>query len=47
MWFPARYLMGVLAKVMVDTALFLGKPIALEGLALSKDRLGCQGRGGV
>ncbi|MGB9867251.1 MAG: IS200/IS605 family accessory protein TnpB-related protein, partial [Bacillota bacterium] len=30
--FRRDYLMGVLAKVMVDTALFLGKPIALEGL---------------
>jgi len=33
------YLIGVLAKVVVDIALFLGKPIALEDLDFGKDRL--------
>jgi IS605 OrfB family transposase len=33
------YLIGVLAKVVVDTAKALGKPIALEDLDFGKDRL--------
>jgi IS605 OrfB family transposase len=33
------YLIGVLAKVVVDIAKFLGKPIALEDLDFGKDRL--------
>jgi IS605 OrfB family transposase len=34
-----KYLIGVLAKVIVDVAKFLGKPIALENLDFGKDRL--------
>ncbi|MQL54040.1 IS200/IS605 family element transposase accessory protein TnpB, partial [Desulfofundulus thermobenzoicus] len=34
------YLIGVLAKVVVDMAKALGKPIALEDLDFGKDRLG-------
>ncbi|MDN5376368.1 MAG: hypothetical protein PWQ39_1409 [Thermacetogenium sp.] len=37
--FRRDYLTGVLAKVVVDIAKFLGKPIALEDLDFSKDRL--------
>lgn len=37
--FRRSYLIGVLARVVVDVALFLGKPIALENLSFSKDRL--------
>lgn len=37
--FRRDYLIGVLAKVVVDAALFLGKPIALEDLNFGKDRL--------
>lgn len=37
--FRRDYLIGVLAKVVVDIAEFLGKPIALENLNFSKDRL--------
>ncbi|WP_422447242.1 IS200/IS605 family accessory protein TnpB-related protein [Thermoanaerobacterium sp. DL9XJH110] len=37
--FRRNYLIGVLAKVVVDIALFLGKPIALEDLDFAKDRL--------
>ncbi len=33
------YLIGVLAKVVVDVAFFLGKPIVLENLDFGKDRL--------
>jgi IS605 OrfB family transposase len=34
-----KYLIGVLARVIVDVAKFLGKPIALENLDFDKDRL--------
>jgi IS605 OrfB family transposase len=34
-----KYLIGVLAKVIVDVAKFLGKPIAMENLAFGKERL--------
>ncbi|MDK2924939.1 MAG: hypothetical protein PWQ41_713 [Bacillota bacterium] len=37
--FRRDYLIGVLAKVVVDIAFFLGKPIALEDLDFGKDRL--------
>lgn len=37
--FRRDYLIGVLAKAVVDIALFLGKPIALEDLNFGKDRL--------
>ncbi|MGB9868054.1 MAG: IS200/IS605 family accessory protein TnpB-related protein [Bacillota bacterium] len=37
--FRRDYLIGVLAKAVVDIAFFLGKPIALEDLEFSKDRL--------
>lgn len=37
--FRRDYLIGVLAKVVVDIAFFLGKPIVLENLEFSKDRL--------
>ncbi|ABB15826.1 IS200/IS605 family element transposase accessory protein TnpB [Carboxydothermus hydrogenoformans] len=37
--FRRDYLIGVLAKLVVDIALFLGKPITLEGLDFGKDRL--------
>ncbi len=37
--FRRAYLIGVLAKVVVDLALFLGKPIVLENLDFGKDRL--------
>jgi IS605 OrfB family transposase len=37
--FRREYLIGVLAKAVVDIAFFLGKPIALEELNFSKDRL--------
>ncbi|HAA90157.1 MAG: IS605-like transposase [Thermoanaerobacterales bacterium 50_218] len=37
--FRRNYLIGVLAKVVVDAAFFLGKPIALEDLDFGKDRL--------
>ncbi|MDK2924338.1 MAG: hypothetical protein PWQ41_112 [Bacillota bacterium] len=37
--FRRDYLIGVLAKVVVDIALFLGKPIVLEDLDFAKDRL--------
>jgi predicted transposase len=37
--FRRTYLIGVLAKVVVDIAKFLGKPIALEDLDFGKDRL--------
>jgi len=37
--FRRTYLIGVLAKVIVDIAKFLGKPIALEDLDFGKDRL--------
>jgi len=37
--FRRDYLIGVLAKVVVDIAVFLGKPIALENLDFGKDRL--------
>ncbi|WP_027718489.1 IS200/IS605 family element transposase accessory protein TnpB [Desulfovirgula thermocuniculi] len=37
--FRRDYLIGVLAKVVVDVALFLGKPISLEDLDFGKDRL--------
>jgi IS605 OrfB family transposase len=37
--FRRNYLIGVLAKAVVDIAFFLGKPIALEELNFSKDRL--------
>ncbi|MDN5347930.1 MAG: hypothetical protein PWP65_1494 [Clostridia bacterium] len=37
--FRRDYLIGVLAKVVVDTAFFLGKPIVLEDLEFGKDRL--------
>lgn len=37
--FRRTYLIGVLAKVVVDIAKFLGKPIALENLDFGKDRL--------
>ncbi|MGI9951316.1 hypothetical protein V3F56_03050 [Moorellaceae bacterium AZ2] len=37
--FRRDYLIGVLAKVVVDIAFFLGKPIALEDLNFGKDRL--------
>lgn len=33
------YLIGVLAKVVVDAAFFLGKPVVLEDLDFGKDRL--------
>ncbi|AQS59135.1 IS200/IS605 family accessory protein TnpB-related protein [Desulforamulus ferrireducens] len=36
--FRRTYLIGVLAKVVVDTAKTLGKPIALESLDFGKDR---------
>ncbi len=38
--FRRDYLAGVLAKAVVDTALSLGKPIALEDLDFGRDRLG-------
>ncbi|ACX52269.1 transposase, IS605 OrfB family [Ammonifex degensii KC4] len=38
--FRRDYLIGVLAKVVVDIALFLGKPVVLEDLDFGKDRLG-------
>ena len=37
--FRRKYLIGVLAKAIVDAAKFLGKPIALENLDFGKDRL--------
>ncbi len=37
--FRSKYLIGVLAKVIVDIAKELGKPIALEKLDFGKDRL--------
>jgi len=37
--FRRSYLIGVLAKVVVDIAFFLGKPIVLEDLDFGKDRL--------
>lgn len=37
--FRRDYLIGVLAKVVVDIAFFLGKPIVLEDLNFGKDRL--------
>ena len=37
--FRRDYLIGVLAKVAVDVAFFLGKPIVLEDLDFGKDRL--------
>ncbi|ACX52951.1 transposase, IS605 OrfB family [Ammonifex degensii KC4] len=37
--FRRDYLIGVLAKVVVDIALFLGKPVVLEDLDFGKDRL--------
>jgi len=37
--FRRDYLIGVLAKVVVDIAVFLGKPIAVENLDFGKDRL--------
>ncbi len=37
--FRRDYLIGVLAKVVGDTASFLGKPLVLEELAFGKDRL--------
>ncbi|AVX31627.1 transposase, IS605 OrfB family, central region [Carboxydocella thermautotrophica] len=37
--FRRSYLIGVLARVMVDIAFFSGKPIVLENLNFSKDRL--------
>jgi predicted transposase len=37
--FRRTYLIGVLARVVVDIAKFLGKPIALEDLDFGKDRL--------
>lgn len=37
--FRRYYLIGVLAKVAVDVAFFLGKPIVLEDLDFGKDRL--------
>ncbi len=37
--FRRKYLAGVLAKVVVDIARLLGKPIALENLDFNKDRL--------
>ncbi len=37
--FRRDYLIGVIAKVVVDIAFFLGKPIALEDLDFGKDRL--------
>ncbi|MDN5348220.1 MAG: hypothetical protein PWP65_1784, partial [Clostridia bacterium] len=37
--FRRDYLIGVLARVVVDIAFFLGKPIALEDLDFGKDRL--------
>jgi IS605 OrfB family transposase len=37
--FRRNYLIGVLAKAVVDIAFFVGKPIALEELNFSKDRL--------
>ncbi|AVX31541.1 transposase, IS605 OrfB family, central region [Carboxydocella thermautotrophica] len=37
--FRRDYLIGVLAKVVVDIAFFLGKPIVLENLDFGKDRL--------
>ncbi|MDN5347121.1 MAG: hypothetical protein PWP65_685 [Clostridia bacterium] len=37
--FRRDYLIGVLAKVVVDVALFLDKPIVLEDLDFGKDRL--------
>lgn len=37
--FRRSYLIGVLAKVVVDMAFFLGKPIVLENLDFGKDRL--------
>jgi predicted transposase len=38
--FRRKYLIGVLAKVVVGAAKFLGKPITLEDLDFGKDRLG-------
>jgi len=37
--FRRNYLIGVLAKAVVDIAFLLGKPVALEDLKFSKDRL--------
>jgi IS605 OrfB family transposase len=37
--FRRKYLIGVLAKTIVDAAKFLGKPVALEDLEFGKDRL--------
>ncbi|NSW82955.1 MAG: transposase [Syntrophothermus sp.] len=37
--FRRSYLIGVLAKVVVDVAFFLGKPVVLENLDFGKDRL--------
>ncbi|WP_242947960.1 IS200/IS605 family accessory protein TnpB-related protein [Carboxydocella sp. ULO1] len=37
--FRRNYLIGVLARVVVDIAFFSGKPIVLENLNFSKDRL--------
>jgi IS605 OrfB family transposase len=37
--FRRNYLIGVLAKVVVDAAFFLGKPIVLENLDFGKDRM--------
>lgn len=37
--FRRDYLIGILAKVVVDIAFFLGKPIVLEDLDFGKDRL--------
>jgi len=37
--FRRKYLIGVLAKAIVDAAKFLGKPIVLEDLDFGKDRL--------
>ncbi len=37
--FRRDYLIGVLARVVVDIAFFLGKPVALEDLGFGKDRL--------
>ena len=42
--FRRKYLIGVLAKAVVDAAKFLGKPIALEDLDFGKDRLDTNSR---
>ncbi|MEW5762422.1 MAG: IS200/IS605 family accessory protein TnpB-related protein [Bacillota bacterium] len=42
--FRRKYLIGVLAKVIVDAAKFLGKPVVLEDLEFGTDRLDTNSR---